>query len=528
MQPLARVVLCAVFVSVAPVVLHAQQPTAEDPVPPKPAITVSKETTRLTTPLRDDGYVDYLTALNEQSGRGVTPKNNAAALLWRALGPAAFDEDLRGPYSKVLGPPKPPDGGSCFVNYGRFVEDRGDKKAGEDPDEQYDRARDGPWSAKDCPAVAEWLVANRASLELVVEASQRARYFVPLVSNDDNTPLIAALLPMLGHARNTARALLARAMHALEQGDLDAACADLAACHRLGRLIGQGPTLIDVLVAYAIDSMACHGDAALAVSGKLSAEQAAAYRARLEALPPLPNAVGAIDVSERYMFLDCVAGLARSGPAALSALDGGGDGSQFSQALLKAMTDTMIDWDEILRLGNRWYDRMVEAARKPTRSERKEAWQKIEEDLNERAKKGRNSKAFLLDVFTGKSPRKLMTKQVGTILIAMLTPALGAVTQSEERACMRFDVTRVALALAAHHADKGDFPEKLADLKPAYLDEVPGDRFSDTGLIYRPAGDGYVLYSIGPNEEDDAGRGRYDPRPDDAPVQDWDDIAVRK
>ncbi|MCP3692794.1 MAG: hypothetical protein GY917_11410, partial [Planctomycetaceae bacterium] len=48
---------------------------------PRPAslpdrITISRETTRITQPLDDDGYVDYLQALNDQATEGVTPENN--------------------------------------------------------------------------------------------------------------------------------------------------------------------------------------------------------------------------------------------------------------------------------------------------------------------------------------------------------------------------------------------------------------------------------------------------------------------
>ena len=50
-------------------------------------VTISKETTYLTGPLRKDGSVDYLKALNQQFSKGVTPDNNAAVLYWKAMGP---------------------------------------------------------------------------------------------------------------------------------------------------------------------------------------------------------------------------------------------------------------------------------------------------------------------------------------------------------------------------------------------------------------------------------------------------------
>src|SRR5215467_16284740 len=62
---------------------------------PKPKITISKETTYLTEPLRPDGYPDYVAALNQRMSEGVTPDNNAAVLLMKAFGPRDIPEQFR-------------------------------------------------------------------------------------------------------------------------------------------------------------------------------------------------------------------------------------------------------------------------------------------------------------------------------------------------------------------------------------------------------------------------------------------------
>ena len=43
---------------------------------------------------------------------------------------------------------------------------------------------------------------------------------------------------------------------------------------------------------------------------------------------------------------------------------------------------------------------------------------------------------------------------------------------------MQFELTRLAFALAAYHADRGTYPAKLADLVPKYVAEVPKDIFN--------------------------------------------------
>ena len=51
--------------------------------PRKPHFTIGKDTTYFTEPVDKDGYIDYVTAVNERLRRGVTPDNNAVALRFR-------------------------------------------------------------------------------------------------------------------------------------------------------------------------------------------------------------------------------------------------------------------------------------------------------------------------------------------------------------------------------------------------------------------------------------------------------------
>ncbi len=61
----------------------------------RPAITIGKDTTRITSPLKANGLPDYLAAINEAHSKDVTPENNAVVLLAQALGPEFFVPDAR-------------------------------------------------------------------------------------------------------------------------------------------------------------------------------------------------------------------------------------------------------------------------------------------------------------------------------------------------------------------------------------------------------------------------------------------------
>jgi len=61
------------------------------------------------------------------------------------------------------------------------------------------------------------------------------------------------------------------------------------------------------------------------------------------------------------------------------------------------------------------------------------------------------------------------------------------------------------LAVLAYQLEKGTQPLALADLVPEYLSSIPEDPFSGKPLLYRAAGRGYRLYSVGPDGRDDGG-----------------------
>ena len=53
---------------------------------PSRQIRIGRETTYLTDPLTEDGYVDYFAAVEQRYAEGATVDNNAVVLLWEAFG----------------------------------------------------------------------------------------------------------------------------------------------------------------------------------------------------------------------------------------------------------------------------------------------------------------------------------------------------------------------------------------------------------------------------------------------------------
>lgn len=68
------------------------------------------------------------------------------------------------------------------------------------------------------------------------------------------------------------------------------------------------------------------------------------------------------------------------------------------------------------------------------------------------------------------------------------------------------DATLVVLAVERYHREHGRRPERLEELVPAYLNEVPRDPFDGQPLRYVVREGHYTIYSVGPDGIDDGGQ----------------------
>jgi hypothetical protein len=82
---------------------------------------------------------------------------------------------------------------------------------------------------------------------------------------------------------------------------------------------------------------------------------------------------------------------------------------------------------------------------------------------------------------------------------SMLVPALGRVKEIYWETIAQMRVTRAGLALLQEKKSQGAFPQTLEKLKN--LD----DPFSKAPLHYKPQGQGFLIYSVGPDEKDNGG-----------------------
>ena len=275
-----------------------------------------------------------------------------------------------------------------------------------------------------------------------------------------------------------AEALVARAMLRAGAGQVDPAWADLLAAHRIGRALGQDPTLIGRMVGFACCNLAATATNQLAASGRLSATQAQTMLADMQKLPPAPQAASAMDQAERYMGLDtaCQVATTLGGLPKFVADAGAGSGADArSSRSWKLKLAGPLDWNQALHVVNARYDDMVQAMTRPTFTERLQAIKQQTQAMQAAS----DSLGAMLD-----SGQPMTSKEVGDFFVMELSP-LGRAQVLADLCTVRQDLAVVAVALAACKAQQGEYPATLDALSPVILKAVPRDICSDKAFVYK-------------------------------------------
>lgn len=493
------------------------------------SIQIAQQTTRITAPLRENGMPDYDAYLREKLAADVTPENNAAVPMWQAVGPATMDakdfqllcETLSIQPSTVLDAPLESIRGlKMNRTLTAWLSSRGEDASGSEPDSEPQSQPEGsgegddeaagtsaridpnrlisnlharPWQGADLAPLQQWMDDNQEALDLLVAASTRPRFFVPTLESirGHDTLLILASFADYDLHRDVVASLATRAMGRLGEHRPQDAWQDTLACHRLARLAAQQPTVIHQLIARAVETVACQATIAVLSSPDTTGELADQIAQDLAQLAPLPPMYLAVDEAERFAFLDAVLGLASRSEASRQIW--GADGAPPEIAL------RAIDWNVILQDGNDWYDRIVEALRIPDRENRQQKLNEIERDMD-------RLRPTVPEALYSTISRTQRSKLIGDILMRLLLPAMFSISDASDRVDTLLDLVRTTAALRRYRETHGTYPDKLDQLVPDYLSEVPVDAFCGVPYRYERRDDGFLLYSVGPDGNDDGGR----------------------
>lgn len=477
---------------------------------PNPPIRVSKQTTYITTPLLPSGLPDYRKYIHDKLSAGATPNNNAAVLLWQALGASDLGASEQAIISQELGVTLPFPTAEMEPQFGdrnrRLVADfltkLHNQPFAERDDAVYtaiDAAMSAPWTSGQLPPMADWLRANARQLDLIVAAADRDHYYFPsatLLDSSNNYEWVGMWTEGVSNNRAAARALLARAMwHLGENRHLDA-WKNLRAIHRQARILSQSGTIIDQLVAIAIDSMALDATATLLADSRLPADLARQIQSELESLPPTARMSAAFEGMERIWFVTLVMMAQESGVGTFLTNFLSGSTPSFHP-----FDHVSVDWNVALVEGNKRYDQIVAAFLEPDGRARRLAIDNIEADLQQMEVEMRQPSTWTSSLL---SPQR-RSQLVAATVITSSANAISNLNDAANRANSRLELTRLAATLAVYRAEQGGYPDDLSALVPTVLSQLPTDLFTGKPLVYHRTRDGYLLYSLGDNGFDDGG-----------------------
>lgn len=444
------------------------------------------DTTRIVAPLREDGAIDYLAAVDAHFGENVTHENNAAGLMLQALGRKAIPKyQPPDALTDVLGIGPLPEQGDYFIPFDEFSE-----KHSKTPTEWTDLTHPRAWPMTFDEVTTQWIQQNEKPLALISEASKRPRFFIPMFAGYRPETMIEIQLPYCVRYRDLSRALTTRSLMRLAKDDVDGFCNDLSTAHRMARLVGQQCTMVERMVAIVSEISACEAERTAIASGKISASRLRTMAMDLQSLGDLPSMDDALDMGERYFALDILQVFSRRGPVRagelLNAVTGGQPSHLGPPSLFLFVP---VYYEGAMRSVNHYDDGVLAALRRSTYLQRVEALTLSEKNLH-------TINAGELTVFD------LMSADWPVKIFA---PALRRALDRQETARIEGRLTVVALQLAAFKAEHGAYPVSLAELVPAYLPQIPVDSFSDKPLNYVIAAGHCTLYSVGPNMKDDGG-----------------------
>lgn len=485
---------------------------------PDPPIRISKETTYITEPIGADGMVDYFAAIRQTQKEGVTPENNAAVLLWQAIGPWMIDLKDRPAFFKELGIPVLPEKGEYLTRISEgedaklgaeWLQSILPKKEGAEdldvldeefaePEVDYEdivyKAQACPWKSVQIPPLAEWLKKNEKPIDLIFEASLRPKLDPIFLRPPKNESLLGILLPTISICPEAQNALMIRAMNHIAENRIDAAISDAIACHRLARLVAQGVTLVEQTTAVHMDEDAFNLEMAI-LETHPNLKQLQTMRNHLATLKPCMNVSRSLDRWERLMMLSLFAHLKRHGTIEF---DDVFDGN--SNVLLFGLRAT-TDWNIPLEMANDWCKKMLSAVNEKSSEDRQAAIQEIVEQLeglNDEIKEEQSS-------FQNRLNRTFRSELIGKIYCAQLLSSFSYATETSNRVNTQLALARTAIEIEIYYAKHREYPKLLVDLDMENVKTVPKDIYTEKPFLYERRGKGFLLYSIGQNLVDDNG-----------------------
>jgi len=329
------------------------------------------------------------------------------------------------------------------------------------------------------PAVIDLLSRHAATLDLIRRAADRdtCRF-----QRDWTRPSYEMLLPELQSLRHVARLLVLETRREAADGNAADALRDVARLQRIGRHAASEPILISNLVGIAIDTMALETLAQVLPTLRKS-DLAVLDAPEIRDLVTTPPAMASHFYGEEAFGLSVFADLAdnQRSVTTLSYLLGNSQPEPFLLRILPASLLYRVFFVPADLAGYRWTMEQYQAT-----ASRSEPYPDLTNRIDAIEKEIRNG-----------SPG---------IMSSQFLPALGAIFRSQTRSVANHRAAGALVAATRQRLETGAVPETFDELAAQLVPPASRDPFTaDQPLVLKRTDNALLVYSIGPDGEDDGG-----------------------
>jgi hypothetical protein len=337
----------------------------------------------------------------------------------------------------------------------------------------------------------DWLAKNQDVFNLVSSGSEKPYYWRKYEA--ENNELLSILMPYLHGYRRISTMLCWQGCFSVQQGNYHQALEDIMTTYRFGKHLRAGFSLVEQLVAIAIESVATRNVRDILSRYPIDSAELAKLSGDMQTIIQDEDFRINFEGEKLFMydeiqrcFTDDFIGSGHIYPRRLLDLIGDFTGDEKETKLVKYL---YITYKSLLTQPNRnetvkkvdrfydYYNKMADMSLVQQRLHREDIEKEIEEII------GNN------------------------LLIAIMKPAFLKVIELGYRNKADVHATLTVIAAIRYKQDRGDWPDSLEQLfEKGYLKEIPIDPYSDEPLVYKKTENDFLLYSFGSDFDDDGGK----------------------
>ena len=505
------IALCLVFILLVSVISR-QRSLPKDG---EPLFEPNVAASHIVAPLDANGDVDYEAYINQESSKGVTSENNAMVKIVEALGPEPDGQTMPQEFYDRLGIGPLTDRNDYFTEFSVWYRNSSFAEDYEDTAEMNARrhwlewyAKTTAWKADELPEMVAYLKASERTIQLMSEAILRPKYYYPKFPKKPGESLITARLPHIMKMGAMVNLFVLRSNQRLGAGDLNGAINDAATVVKLGEVMsGNNSMVMEELISFSIRGRGYEQLARILHDPQVGQKEMRRLSDVVASFSSTDSIPETLTNGERFIALDAMTYLYRSGDDTFAGLPEFASGKEDPETAMSSLNEQFNQLSELL-----------EQFQSDSTFDIGKAVDTMIEKL-----KGETDDAAMTKVSRGRRSGK-------TFAISFLGVCASAL-RAEDRRNSELQILRLMIALELEKRNVGNYPEKLSELAPNWLQEIPTDPFSrGSEYAYKLTKDGYLLYSIGPNKIDENGSSKNsggegdDWRIELKPCQSWEEF----